>query len=110
MVSPVLLFSRPTCATKQLELDSPPPPHLTRPDRLLSHVLLPAAAINKRPIYLGQFCWLTHPNYFAGGMFILDRFTLVYAQIDTSAGKESASVLHPPPVSIPCLGRPRHVI
>lgn len=43
---------------------------------LLSRVLLAAAAINKRPIYLGQFCWLTHPNYFASGMFILDHFTL----------------------------------
>lgn len=43
---------------------------------LHSRVLLPAAAINKRPIYLGQFRWLTHPNYFASGMFILDRFTL----------------------------------
>lgn len=43
---------------------------------LHSRVLLPAAAIKKRPIYLGRFRWLTHPNYFASGMFILDRFTL----------------------------------
>lgn len=90
---------------------------------LHSRVLLPAAAINKRPIYLGQFRWLTHPNYFASRMFILDRFTLflffcfvfVYAQIDTSAGerKKKEKKKKVPPscilVNIPTLGHSQHV-
>lgn len=31
------------------------------------------------PIYRGEFRWLTYPNYFAAGMFIMSRCTLAYS-------------------------------